>query len=232
MDNKIKKNAEKIYVVISAFNEEKTIADIIIRVKKISDNIIITLAKKSVDSTKIIAESLGAKIIRDSGKGKGEGMRRACADIGEGIIVFIDADGSHIPEDTPGLIQPINEGRADMVIGSRFLGGSEELGGSIGNFLRKFFSLCINCIIELRFGSYITDTQNGFRAIRAPVLQELKLTSSHTEIETEMCMKCLKLNYRILEVPTLELKRKFGKSYINLTRDGWRYVWIITKNLF
>jgi len=92
--------------------------------------------------------------------------------------------------------------------------------------------MCIAQIMNWRFKTSVMDTQNGFRAIKADVIKKLKLTSNHTEIETEMCMKCCKKGFKIVEVPSRELKRKFGKSNISLTRDGFKYIWAVIKNLF
>jgi len=223
---------DKLTIVIPAYNEEKTISEIISRAKVFSGNIIVALARKSNDNTEKIAQSYGVKIITDHGKGKGEGIRSAIKHIDNGMIVFVDSDGSHIPEDIPKLVNPIKENRADMVIGSRFLGGSEELHGDFNKFLRMFFSRCIAQIINWRFKTEIMDTQNGFRAIRAETIKELKLNSKHTEIETEMGMKCLKKGKRILEVPSRELKRRYGNSNIILTKHGWRYAWTVLKNLW
>lgn len=228
----MKQMKQKITVVIPAFNEEKTIKKVVTEAKPFCDAIIVALAKKSRDKTGKIAQSLGAGIIRDNGKGKGDGMRCAINEIKDGIVVFIDADGSHVPEDIPKILGPIRRGKADMVIGSRYLGGSEELHGDFDKFLRMFFSMCIAQIMNLRFRASIMDTQNGFRAIKANVAKELNLTSNHTEIETEMCMKCLKKGFKIVEVPSRELKRKFGKSNISLTKDGFKYMWAVIKNLF
>ena len=228
----IKQKKQKITVVIPSFNEERTIKEIVTGVKPFCDAIIVALAKKSRDKTRKIVQSLGARVITDHGKGKGDGMRCAINEIKEGIIVFIDADGSHIPEDIPKLLDPIRRGKADMVIGSRYLGGSEELHGDFNKFLRMLFSMCIAQIMNWRFKTSVMDTQNGFRAIKADVIKKLKLTSNHTEIETEMCMKCCKKGFKIVEVPSRELKRKFGKSNISLTRDGFKYIWAVIKNLF
>ncbi len=222
----------KVTVVIPAFNEEEVIGETIERVKPFCDDIIVALAKRSSDGTADVARSYGVRVIRDHGKGKGDGMRCAISCITEGIIVFIDADGSHIPEDIPKIVQPLQEGKAEMVIASRFLGGSEELHGDFEKFLRMFFSMCIAQIINWRFKTAIMDTQNGFRAIRADVARKLPLKSKHTEVETEMDMKCFQRGYRILEVPSMELSRAAGASNISLWKHGWRYAWTVFENLF
>lgn len=229
---KIKLPKQKVIVVISAYNEEKAIEDIIKRSTPFCDDIVVALAKKSSDNTRKIVESMGIKILVDHGLGKGDGMRCAINAIKDGILVFIDSDGSHIPEDIPKIVKPILEGKADMVIASRFLGGSEELHGDFSKFIRMFLSMCIAQIMNWRFNAKIMDTQNGFRAIKAEVAKKLKLTSKHTEIETEMCMKCFKKKYRVFEVGSLELKRKYGESNIHIWKHGWGYLWQVFSNLF
>ena len=223
---------QKVTVVIPTFNEEKTIKGIIKDVKPYCDEILVVIAKKSNDRTEKIVKSMRVSYIKDGGLGKGEGMRLAISKINDGIIVFIDADGSHIIRDIPKLVEPILKAKADMVIASRFLGGSEELHGDFNKFLRMFFSMCIAQIINWRFKTRIMDTQNGLRAINTKVAKKLDLKSNHTEIETEMVMKCFKNKYRILEVPSRELKRKFGESNVKISKHGWRYLWTVIKNLF
>jgi dolichol-phosphate mannosyltransferase len=223
---------EKVICVVPTFNEQSTIKEIIKKIKPYCDDILIVTAKKSTDNTQSIVQSMGIKFIVDNGLGKGEGMRCSINVITEGIIVFIDADGSHIESDIPALVAPIKKGDADMVIGSRLLGGSEELHGDFNKFLRMFFSMSIAQIINWRFKTHIQDTQNGFRAIRAATAKKLHLESNIFDIETEMVMKCFKKGYKIVEVPSRELKRKHGKSGINLWPMGLVYAWRVFKNLF
>jgi len=222
---------EQVTVVIPTFHEEKSIAEVIRNSKKYCDDILVVIAKNSKDKTYDVVNNLGIKIIRDNGKGKGDGIRCAIDAINSGIIVFIDADGSHIVKDMPKLIAPLQNNEADMVIASRFTGGSEELHGTFGKFLRMFLSMSIAQIINWRFKTTIGDTQNGYRAIKANIAKDLKLESDIFDIETEMVMKCYKKGYKILEVPSRELKRCYGKSGINITKMGWRYLTTVLKNL-
>lgn len=222
---------EKVTVVIPVYNEEKTIADVIKNVKPFCDDILVVSAKNSTDNTRKIAESLGVNVTIDNGKGKGEALRMAIDTIKTGIIVFMDADCSHIPTDIPKLVKPIKEGKADMVIGSRMLGGSMELHGNFDKFLRLFFSMCMAQIINWRFNVIISDVNNGFRAIKSDVAKKLKLKSNYFDIEVEMCMKCYKKKYRIVEVPSMELKRKYGKSGIKLWKASFIFLRRVLVNL-
>lgn len=233
MPQKLHSN-QKITVVIPAYNEEDGIAKTIKGVRPYCDEIIVAVAKNTTDKTAKISEKLGTKVIFDHGLGKGDGIRTAIEHLSKGIVVFIDSDGSHIPSDIPQLIKPIIKNQADMVIASRFLGGSEELHGDFNKFLRMFFSMVIAQTINWRFKTKMQDTQNGYRAFKVNVLKNLHLTSKHTEIETEMCMKCLKKGYKILEVPSRELARASGTSHISFAKFShwWGYGSTLIKNLF
>lgn len=222
----------KVIGVIPAHHEAKTIKDVIKNVKPYCDDLLVVLSKRSSDGTREILDQTKTSYIIDNGKGKGDGLRCAIDAIPEGILVFFDADGSHIAQDIPSVVQPIKDGVADMVIASRFMGGSMELHGDFSKFTRMFLSMSIAQVINWRFRTAIGDTQNGFRAIKSDVAKQLDLQANKFDIETEMVMKCYKKGYRILEVPSRELKRTYGRSGIKIWKLGWVYLWRVIKNLF
>lgn len=222
----------KTTAVIPIFNEAKTIGKTISRVRPHVDEVLVVVAKRSSDGGLKIAERAGARTIIDNGLGKGAAMRQSMGSVTNGIILFIDADGSHIPEDIPAILEPIKKDGADMVIASRMLGGSEELYGTVSQFFRMLFSMIITLIINYRFNVRITDSQNGFRAIKTGAIKTLGLKSNIFDIETEMTMKCAKKGYRIVEVPSRELRREHGKSGINVLKMGPIYLWRVIANLF
>src|SRR3989344_8441272 len=125
-----------ISIVIPAKNEEKTIGEIVEAVAPYGDEILV-VDGHSTDKTRDIASSKGAKVILDNNKGKGDAIRTAISQAANGIIIFFDADGSHEAKDIPLVIEPIMRGRADMVIGSRIRGGSDEAWGTIPDFIRN-----------------------------------------------------------------------------------------------
>ncbi len=129
-------------------------------------------------------------------------------------------------------MQPIREEKADMVIGSRMTGGSDELHGDIGRFIRMTGSHILLLIINYRWNVRLTDCQNGFRAIRADVARALNLKENAHTIEEEMVMKCLKKKYRIREVPSHEYARKYGTSTLRLTRTWYKFGLCILKHFF
>ena len=117
----------------------------------------------STDLTADLAKKAGALVIFDNGKGKGAAIRLAIENVSGDIIVFIDADGSHAPEDIPRLLEPILKDDADHVTGSRMMGGSDELHGDLGKFIRMLGSDIITLGINYRYNVRLTDSQNGFQ---------------------------------------------------------------------
>ena len=132
------------------------------------------------------------------GAGRAQAIRQAFQDATTDIVVFIDADGSHDPKDIPALVAPIAAGTADLVIGSRGKGGSDELHGTLGQFIRYVGSQLIMLAINYRWDVRLSDSQNGFRAIRRDVGKALDLRSNLTTIEQEMLMRALKRGYRVI----------------------------------
>ncbi|MEA2040477.1 MAG: glycosyltransferase family 2 protein [Thermodesulfobacteriota bacterium] len=226
----MKKN-EHITVAIPTLNEEATLADIIKGCKRYSDDVLV-IDGHSDDSTVKVARSLGVRVIFDHGKGKGEAIRTAIPHLHREIVVFVDADGSHDPDDIPRLVQPILDNRADHVSGSRLLGGSSELHGGFDECFRLMGSSFITACINHRFKVRLSESQNGFRAIRTDVLRALGLRENITTIEQEMIIKTLKKGYRMGEVPTHEQKRKAGYSKISVKKVAFRYVWSMVKYLY
>ena len=221
----------KTTIVIPTRNEEKMIKEIIDGCKPFGDEVLV-VDGHSTDKTRDIARACGARVVLDNKKGKGDGLRVALREAKGDIVVFIDADGSHDPKDIPKMIRPIQEGKADLVVGSRMRGGSDELHGDLAKFIRMMGSDIITLSINYRFDVRLTDTQNGFRAIRKQVGLDIDLKEDIFTIEQEMVIKALKKGYRTAEVPSHEYERKFGDSGIVVWKVAHRYVWCLIKNLF
>jgi len=216
--------------VIPTLDEERTIGSIVRGCEPHADEIIV-IDGYSVDRTREIAEALGVKVILDNKKGKGEALRHSLSHVTGDIIVFIDADGSHNPDDIPRLIQPIIDGEADHVSGSRLIGGSSELHGGFDECFRLMGSSFITACINWKFKVRLSESQNGFRAIKTKVIRELDLRENITTIEQEMIIKTLKKGFRMAEVPSHEHKRVAGYSKITLRKVWFRYIYSLIKYL-
>ena len=190
----------KITVGIPAYNEEKNIAKIIVKLKKMVDQILVC-DDGSTDSTCAIAESLGVTVIKHpKNLGYGSAIRSIflkAREINSEVLVTIDADGQHKIEDIKEVIKPIVDGQADISIGSRFLDKHDNA--------PKYRKLGINIITKVTNSSLsekITDAQSGFRAYNNKVLQSLTPSDSGMGISTEILIKSSKLGFKIAEVPT------------------------------
>ena len=222
--------AFRVTVVVPAKDEEGLVGEIVDSVKPYADELLV-VDGHSRDRTRDIAVEHGARVVLDGGRGKGEALRLAIREATSEIVVFIDADGSHDPRDIPRLVAPIQAGKADLVIGSRGKGGSEELHGPLDQFIRYVGSQLIMLAINYRWNVRLTDSQNGFRAIRRDVGLKLGLTSNLTTIEQEMLMKALKQGYRVREVASHEYARRWGVSKIVVWKLWFAYVWSFLRNL-
>jgi len=221
----------KTTLVICCKNEAPSLAAVIQKAKPYVNEIIV-IDGHSTDGSRSVAKNAGAKVFEDNGKGKGAGVQLGIQRASGEIIVFMDADGSHKASDIPKLIQPIITNKADLVIASRGRGGSDELHGTLEKTIRMIGSAIITQCINWRFHSHITDSQNGFRAIKKTIAKDLSLTENSFAIEQDMVIKILGLNYRVCEISSHEYARKFGRSKIRLSSMCTRYLVNLVVNCF
>jgi glycosyltransferase involved in cell wall biosynthesis len=223
--------AADVSVIIAAKQEAPSIGDVIGRTRHYAHEIVVVVGQ-STDGTGDVAARSGARVLADTDRGKGHAIRQAIPHIRTPVTVFLDADGSHDPEDIPLLVAPILAGDADHVVASRLRGGSSELHGGFDEFLRLAGSSFITACINWRFNCRLSESQNGFRAVRTSVLRELDLREDTTTIEQEMTIKTLRKGWRMAEAPSHEHPRSHGASHIRVWRDAPRYGYSLVKCLF
>ena len=144
----------QVSAVIAAKQEAPSLGDVIDRTRRYVGEVVVVVGR-STDGTAVVAADGGARVLHDGGVGKGEALRRAIPLIRTPVTVFLDADGSHDPEDIPLLVEPITADRADHVTASRLRGGSSELHGGFDEFLRLAGSSFITACINWRFNCQI-----------------------------------------------------------------------------
>ncbi len=190
----------KVTIGIPAFNEEKNIAKIIVKLKKIYDEIIVC-NDGSTDLTGEIAENLGVIVINHKQNlGYGAGINsiiKKSKEIDTDILVTFDADGQHKVEDVKKVIEPIKNGDADLVIGSRFLSKTKE---KIPGY-RKIGINIITKVTNAGLKKKITDSQSGFRAYSKDLISKLDISDMGMGISTEILIKTNSLGFRIAEIP-------------------------------
>ena len=193
----------KIVIGIPAYNEEKNIASLLIKLKKISQDIIVC-NDGSNDLTGKIAKELGATVIEhEKNLGYGSAIKSIflkAHEINADILVTFDADGQHRIEDINAILEPIKNNIADIVIGSRFLNNNQEI--------PKYREIGIKAITKLTNvtgGTKITDSQSGFRAYNKKILDKIIPQESGMGISTEILIKAQKADFKITEVPIIIL---------------------------
>ncbi len=189
----------KITIGIPAYNEEKNIAKIITKLKKITDSIIVC-DDGSSDMTSEIAKNLGVIVIsHKKNMGYGAAIRtifEKSAEIDSDILVTFDADGQHRIEDVSRVLHPLENNEADIVIGSRFLGKQSN----VPNY-RKLGIKVITQVTNSSIKTKLTDSQSGFRAYSKQVLSKISLSEVGMGISTEILIKASSEGLRITEVP-------------------------------
>jgi len=209
-------------VIIPTKNEAENIAPILDEVKAYASDILI-VDGHSDDNTLEVVKRAGVRFVMDNRIGKGDALRVGAAHTDKDIIVFMDADGSHEVSDIPRLATPIRENRADLVVGSRILGGSDELHGTFNKFIRNTGTNFLAVLVNKKWKTEISDIENGFRAIRREVFQFINLTARGFTVEQEMVLRCLKHRFRVMEVASHEYARKAGYSKLH-TLQGFNFV--------
>ncbi|MCS7120983.1 MAG: S-layer glycoprotein N-glycosyltransferase AglJ [Archaeoglobaceae archaeon] len=204
----------KAVIVVPTLNEEKAIGKVVESFKKKGYDVLV-VDGRSTDRTREIAEEKGAKVIVQSGKGKGQALAEAFQLIDEDIAVVVDGDGSYLAEDVEKLIEPIEKGLSDHVIGNRFsnfeAGAFTKLnliGNKILNFFFRFF-----------YGVDLKDILSGYRALRKEVYKNLELKKAGFEVEVEITVETLAKGFRISEVP-ISYKKREGRTKLKPIKDG------------
>jgi glycosyltransferase involved in cell wall biosynthesis len=213
-------------VIIPVFNEELTIGNIIERVKAVTEKTrlrteILVIDDCSQDKSLETSKSIGVKVyLLKNHMGKGYALRAGFAKAKGEIIVTIDSDGSHRPEELPRLLTPILQGQADLVIGSRYLSQEPVSAKKLNAFGVRLF----NFLIKIFTRTAVTDSQSGYRAMKFAVLKNMRLKSDEYEIESEILVKTARQGFKVTEAPISFEQRTYGMSRLDPLVDGLKFL--------
>jgi glycosyltransferase involved in cell wall biosynthesis len=219
-------------VVMPVYNEERTLAEIVRRVQAVDlEKEIVAVDDCSRDGSLKVLEELAAKfgnirVLRhEVNRGKGAALRTGLAAVKGDIVLIQDADLEYDPREYFTLIGPILDGRADVVFGSRFLGGPHRVHLFFHYLANKFLTFLSNCCTNLN----LTDMETCYKVFRREVVQRLHLVTDRFGIEPEITAKVAKMRARVYEVPISYSGRDFSEGKKITWKDGFPALWAIFK---
>lgn len=210
----------KIFIVIPARNEAQQIGEVLLEIRRKGFENVLVVDDGSDDKTVEIAEKSGAKVVqhilnRGAGAATFTGIK-AVLELDAEIIVTMDADGQHAPEDIHNLIQPILDKKYDIVLGSRLLEKKEM------PLIRRFFNYTGNLITWILFGLWVSDSQSGFKAFSKKAAEQIEIKTNGYEFCSEVIreIKTKKLSFAEIPIQTkyTEYSMQKGQSFANGVR--------------
>ena len=229
----------KLSVVIPVYNERQTVRAIIDRVMATPyDKEIVVVDDGSSDGTVEVLEELDAEglpglriFFQEVNQGKGAALRAGFAKVEGDIVLIQDADLEYTPDDYPALIKPIQDGLADVVYGSRFLGGGAHRCHLFWHYVvNKGLTLFSNMLTNLN----LTDMETCYKVFRREVADRLDIQSNRFGVEPEVTAKIARMTFngskvRIYEVPISYFGRDFAEGKKIGVKDGFQALWCIIK---
>ena len=214
-------NYKDVCILIPTLNEEESIESVVKEFRALSFENILVVDGHSTDATFARAKKAGARVIQQSGKGKGQALKEVFEMIDEKYILLIDGDGTYLPSEAIRLLEPILNGKADHVVGNRLV---NIKGGSL-NRLNMFGNRIINRFFVLIYRIHLNDILSGYRAFTSEGIRSLDLSMPGFEIESEITIQSVKKGLRIFEVPITYMPRPAGtKTKLHPFRDGMKIV--------
>jgi glycosyltransferase involved in cell wall biosynthesis len=221
-------------VIMPVFNEEKTIGEILSRVRKAPtlglDKEIIIVDDASTDGTRkwlqgVIDEGVRC-VFHERNQGKGAALRTGFSQAKGDIVIIQDADLEYNPEEYPKLLQPIVDDRADVVLSSRFLTGEEHrvlyFWHAVGN---RILTLVSNMFTNLN----LTDMESGYKVFRQDILKRISIRENRFGFEAEIVAKVASQRCRIYEVGVSYAGRTYEEGKKITWKDGFRALWCIIR---
>jgi len=224
----------KLSVIIPVYNEVESIETILKRVQDtglVSEILVVDDGSK--DGTRDVLKMLDGKnnvrvILHEQNQGKGAAVRTGMnAAIGE-ILLIQDADLEYDPRDYPALLKPINEGLADVVYGSRFLGGAHR----VTMFWHMIANKMLTFITNILYNTILTDMETGYKVFRRKVISGMVIHANSFNFEPEFTAKILKRNYRIFEVPITFNPRDYSQGKKIKLHDAFEAIWALVRYKF
>ena len=224
----------KLSVVIPVYDEVNNIAEIIRRVQATGlASEIVVVDDCSQDGTRPLLQQLDGKggvrlVLHDRNRGKGAAVRTGIEHAQGEVLLIQDADLEYNPQDYPMLLKPIEEGIADVVYGSRFLGGPRRA----TMFWHAVANQILTFMTNILYDTILTDMETGYKVFRREVVQGIKLRANRFDFEPEFTAKILKRHHHVYEVPISFNPRDYSEGKKIQLHDAFEAVWALLKYRF
>ncbi len=221
-------------VIIPVYNERNTIREIVRRVQATGlPTEILIVDDGSKDGTRDILPEMDGKdgvrvILHEKNQGKGAAVRTGIQNARGEVMLIQDADLEYDPREYPGLLRPIEEGMADVVYGSRFLGSPHRAILFWNMVANKLLTLMTNIL----YNTILTDMETGYKVFRREVVDGMKLRANRFDFEPEFTAKILKRRVRVFDVPIAFNPRDYSEGKKIGLRDAFEAVWALIKYRF
>lgn len=228
---------KKISIIIPAYDEEKTIAEIIRKVQKVNiwsiEKEIIVVDNNSKDRTLEIARTIpGIRIFLEKEKGKGAGVKRGFKEATGDILVIQDADLEYDPEDLPAVVKPILLGKTEVTNGVRIENRLRESNRISVGILGWVGNHTITIVTNLLYSNNSKEYEGCYKAFTKKIVESIEIKTNDFDFDNELVCKILKRGYKIIDVPIHYYPRGYSEGKKINWKHGFKILWTIIKYRF
>lgn len=213
-------------VIVPTMNEEEGIKRVLSSMPR-DEKMEVIVVDSSSDCTAEVARSFGTVVVREDRLGYGRALRSGIEKANGNVVVYIDADGTYDPGEISRLVQPILDGRLDVVLGNRL---HKNMDQASMKALNRVGNIVLSFVFRFLFGLNISDSQCGLRAIRRVLLDDVECYEQGMPFVTEQMIRLVKKGARVGQIP-ISYRRRIGHTKLVPLKDGLKILTVMLRNV-